>query len=605
MSSTAKISFRTPTSKRVKASAKKPSIQSKVESISTDTPTNANSIPSWLHLWNDVLSQVLASTYTSPESGVAQEANTHAGLPSGVAISPEKLVLLQTEFMHEYAQLWEAATKGGLEPVNDKRFSAPAWQQSPFHQFMIHHYLLNAKTLLRLTEYVDAEDRIKNRLRFAISQIIDALSPSNFLALNPEAQSKVIETGGESLQLGMVNMLADLRKGRISQTDESVFAVGSNVAITPGAVVFQNQIFQLIQYKPTTATVYEKPLLIVPPNINKYYILDLQPDNSMVRYAVSQGFTVFMVSWRNPTEADAHATWDDVISDGIIKAFEVVSHITKQEKINILGFCVGGTLVSTALAVLAAHKKKPANSLTLLTTLLDFEDSGVMDVFIDTQHIKLREAAIGHQGLMSARELSNTFAFLRPNDLVWHYVVSNYLKGESPRPFDLLYWNSDGTNLPGPFFCWYLRHTYLQNELCIPGKAIVCGVPVDLRLIDVPTYLYGSREDHIVPWKGAYASTKLLKNKLRFVLGASGHIAGVINPASKNRRSYWTNTTLVDDPEVWFNKATEHQGSWWPDWTNWLITLSGKKINAPKKLGNTLYPEIEPAPGLYVKVRAV
>jgi class I poly(R)-hydroxyalkanoic acid synthase len=356
----------------------------------------------------------------------------------------------------------------------------------------------------------------------------------------PRHSKKPSTASGESIAQGLTNLLHDLKQGHVSMTDESVFEVGKNVATTEGAVVFENEFFQLLEYKPLTAKVYEKPFLLVPPCINKFYILDLQPENSLIRYAVSEGHRTFVVSWRNPDESMAGKTWDDYIEHAAIKAIDVVQEITGARTLNALGFCVGGTILGTALSVLAARGKKPVASATLLTSFLDFTDTGILDIFIDETSVKYREAEMGQGGLLKGQDLASTFSFLRPNDLVWNYVVGNYLKGETPPPFDLLYWNSDSTNLPGPFYAWYLRNTYFENNLIKPGKAVVCGQKVDLRKVDIPVYIYGSREDHIVPIGGAYASTQYLPGKKRFVMGASGHIAGVINPPAKKKRSYWT-----------------------------------------------------------------
>ncbi|HEX7636350.1 MAG TPA: class I poly(R)-hydroxyalkanoic acid synthase, partial [Noviherbaspirillum sp.] len=431
--------------------------------------------------------------------------------------------------------------------------------------------------------------------------------PANFLVTNPEAQQKIIETKGESLRKGITHMIEDMQKGHISQSDESAFEVGRNVANTEGAVVYENELFQLIQYKPLTETVFERPLLIVPPCINKYYILDLQPENSLVRYAVEQGHTVFLISWCNPDESLSHLTWDDYIEQGAIQAIKVAREITDQEQINTLGFCVGGTILSTALAVLYGRGENPVSGISLLTTLLDFSDIGVIEVYVDEAQVALREQTIGKGGLMPGRDFTSAFSSLRPNDLVWNYVKSNYLKGEDPPPFDLLYWNSDATNLPGPMFCWYLRNLYLENGLREPGKLSVCGAPVDLAAIDAPVFIYGSREDHIVPWTAAYESSKLLNSKKkgrnRFVLGASGHIAGVINPPAKKKRSYWTNDKQPASADTWLKGATEHPGSWWTEWAKFLAEHAGGQVRA-RKFGNKKYTPIEPAPGRYVKVKA-
>ncbi|WP_425466715.1 class I poly(R)-hydroxyalkanoic acid synthase [Pigmentiphaga humi] len=526
-------------------------------------------------------------------------------------MAPEKLLEIQQQFTREWAELWQAASCGRLEPLSDQRFSGEAWGASPPHAFLAHAYLLSARTMLRMADSLEAPEHMLNRLRFATMQWVDAVAPSNFLALNPDAQRRLVESGGESLQQGLANLMADMQKGRISQTDESSFQVGKNLAVTEGAVVFENPLFQLIQYKPAVARPYARPLLIVPPCINKFYILDLQPHNSFVRFALEQGQQVFMVSWRNPLAADEdgvqHSGWDAYVEEGVLRAIGAVSAISGQKQVNALGFCVGGTLLSAALAVARARGEDPVASLTLLTTLLDFTDTGVLDVFIDEAQVLLREQQFAAGGVLAARELATTFAFLRPNDLVWNYVVNNYLKGQSPSAFDLLFWNADSTNLPGPFYAWYLRHTYLENNLRVPGKVKVCDESIDLSSLDMPAYIYGSRDDHIVPWTSAYASTALLGGPMRFVLGASGHIAGVINPASRNRRNYWVGEEekLPADASAWLDGAQETPGSWWNDWAQWIRGHGGRQVRARATLGSADYPVIESAPGRYVQVRAV
>jgi polyhydroxyalkanoate synthase len=403
-------------------------------------------------------------------------------------------------------------------------------------------------------------------------------------------------------------MLADMRQGHVSMTDESLFEVGKNVATSEGAVVFQNELFQLIEYKPLTTQVYERPMLFVPPCINKYYILDLQPDNSLIRHSVAQGHRTFVVSWRNPDASLGGKGWDDYIGGAVLEAIEVVKAISGRPQINALGFCVGGTMLVNALAVLAARGDDSVASATLLTTLVDFEDTGILDVFIDENFVKFRELTLGQNGLMAGQELASTFSFLRPVDLVWNYVVGNYLKGETPPPFDLLYWNSDCTNLPGPYYAWYLRNFYLENKLVQPGALTVCGEKIDVSQIDMPIYLYGSREDHIVPIGAAYASSQVLGGDKRFVMGASGHIAGVINPPAKNKRSHWLREDgqLPADIDAWIAGADELPGSWWTDWSQWLAGHSGKKVAAPKSYGRarTAYQALEPAPGSYVQAKA-
>lgn len=529
---------------------------------------------------------------------------------AGAKIDDEKLSCLQKDYLTQSMTLWQDFMFGKLTPVTDKRFSGTSWQGNPLTSFNAAFYLLNSRFLTAMGDAVEGEPKIKQKINFTVQQMISAMSPANFLATNPEAQEVLLETKGESISKGMANMMADMQKGRISLTDEAAFDVGKNVAVSQGQVVFENQLFQLIQYQPLTETVHQIPLLLVPPCINKFYILDLQPENSLVNYALAQGNSVFLVSWRNPDESMNQVTWDDYIEHGAIKAIHVTQEITGQKKLNGLGFCVGGTIIASALAVLMRRKEKPLASLTLLTSFLNFENAGVLEVFIDEQQVQKREKSIGKEGLLPGLELASTFSSLRPNDLVWNYVQSNYLKGNEPPPFDLLYWNSDSTNLPGPMFCWYLRHAYLENSLMVPDKLTVAGEKLDLSRIDIPVFIYGSREDHIVPWPAAYASTQILNkkdpSKNRFILGASGHIAGVINSPHKNKRSYWSNDSgnLTADSEAWLAGATEHSGSWWPQWAAFLEAHGGKSVKAATKLGNADYPPIEPAPGRYVKVRA-
>ena len=531
--------------------------------------------------------------------------------PHSVQFDATKLQQIQQSYVDDAAALWNQSLQVGspVAPAHDRRFSAPAWNDNPVSKFSAAAYLLNAKALSAMADAVVGDDKTKARVRFAIEQSLAATAPSNFMTLNADAIKKAIDTKGESIGKGIQNLLHDLRQGHVSMTDESQFEVGKNVATTEGAVVFENEFFQLLEYKPLTKTVYDKPFLLVPPCINKFYILDLQPENSLIRYAVAQGHRTFVVSWRNPDESMRDKTWDDYIENAAIKAIEVVQNITAAKTINTLGFCVGGTILATALSVLAARGEKPAASMTLLTSLLDFTDTGILDIFIDEQSVAYREQEMGSGGLLKGQDLASTFSFLRPNDLVWNYVVGNYLKGETPPPFDLLYWNSDSTNLPGPFYAWYLRNTYFENNLITPGKLTVCGQKMDLRKLDMPTYLYGSREDHIVPIGGAYASTQHLPGKKRFVMGASGHIAGVINPPAKNKRSFWTNDKLPANkfPAAqtdWLKTATEHPGSWWTDWSNWLKGHAGKQVAAPKTYGSRTHKVIEPAPGRYVKAKA-
>ena len=524
-----------------------------------------------------------------------------------VQFDVEKLQALQQSYIAQASQLWSGGLSQAPQVPKDRRFASENWAQNPLAAFTAAAYSLNSHALMGMAEAVQADEKTRQRIRFAVEQWVAAMAPSNFLALNPDAQKKALETKGESLSKGLQNMLQDMGKGYVSMTDESVFEVGKNVATTEGAVVYENDIFQLLEYKPLTEKVHERPFLLVPPCINKFYILDLQPDNSLIRYAVSQGHRTFVISWRNPDASCAHLTWDDYIERAVIEAIGVVQEIAGAAQINALGFCVGGTMLATALAVLAARGQKPVASATLLTTLLDFSDTGILDVFIDEAFVKSREAQMGQGGLLKGQELAATFSFLGPNDLVWNYVVGNYLKGETPPAFDLLYWNSDATNLPGPWYAWYLRNTYLENNLIQPGKLTVCGEKIDFGHLDLPVYIYGSREDHIVPINASYAATKVLPGDKRFVMGASGHIAGVINPPAKNKRSHWirSDNALPQTLEDWIAGADEFAGSWWTDWAQWLKGHAGKQIAAPKRYGKgTKFKEIEAAPGRYVLQKA-
>ena len=530
-------------------------------------------------------------------------------LAAGLAQDSQRWLEIQNRYYQKQLELWSSFTSGAadappakvVEPEpGDRRFRSPEWQQ-PYFNFLAQSYLLNARWLNELIESAQLDPLAKKKLSFYARQYIDAVSPANFPWSNPEALKIAAETKGDSVSRGLRNLAADIERGLVSMTDETAFEVGRNLAITPGAVVFENEFLQLIQYRPQTETVFERPLVIVPPCINKYYILDLQPENSFVRYAVGEGHTVFMVSWRNMPDSMGTATWDDYLENGVMKALDVAQEICGTQKVNALGFCVGGTLLGSALAVRRAKSDERVASLTLLATMLDFSDTGELSVFVDESYVLKRELDFAQGGLLPGRELALTFASLRANDLIWQYVVNNYLKGKTPDPFDLLYWNSDSTNLPGVMYAYYVRNMYLENNLRVPGKLKMCGVPVDLRKIDMPAYVLATREDHIVPWHTAYASARLLRSKVDFVLAASGHIAGVVNPASRNRRNYWVDGKLGKDPERWLKGAQSQQGSWWPHWSAWLARYGGERKPARDSLGSAQYPEVEPAPGRYVK----
>jgi polyhydroxyalkanoate synthase len=532
-----------------------------------------------------------------------------ASAPAGAGALPLPAPALQRTYLDQQAKLWAALASGKRETVvepepGDRRFAAKDWHDNPFYDYLKQSYLLAARYLEQLVDAAQLEPRAKERVRFAARQWIDAMCPANFPVTNPEALREALDTRGESLTRGLANLLADARRKRISQTDHSAFEVGRNLAVTPGEVVYENELIQLIQYKPTTPEVATRPLVIIPPCINKYYILDLQPENSFVAHAVAEGNTVFMISWRNVGAAQGHFTWDDYLEQGVFRALRVGKEIAKSDRVNALGFCVGGTLLGAGLAVLSARKEELVASATFLTTMLDFSETGQIGVFVDEPSVAAREAALGAGGVMPGTQLDFVFSILRANDLVWPYVVNNYLRGARPAAFDILYWNSDGTNLPGPMFCYYLRNTYLENKLRVPGALVNCGVPVDLGAVTLPAFVFSTREDHIVPWRAAYRTLAHLGSADKtFILGASGHIAGVINPPGKKRRSHWVGAPHPEDPDAWLSSSTEVAGSWWPAWSEWLARHGGGKRKAPARQGSAKYKPIEPAPGRYVKHR--
>jgi polyhydroxyalkanoate synthase len=544
----------------------------------------------------------------------AMGVQTDEPLSSGRPLFPFALIAdLQREYLKQIWRFWntmflQTFSSGAHADValakGDKRFKDASWREQPYYDLLKQTYLLGSRQLHEFVDRAQVDDKTRLQLRFYARQFIDAMSPSNFPATNPEVIRKAIETRSESLTDGMKNLIDDLQKGRITRVDESAFEVGRNLATTPGTVVFENELIQLIQYAPQTSEVETTPLLFVPPCINKYYLLDLGAGNSLVEYAVAQGHQVFLISWRSAVPETGHLTWDDYLEMGPLKAVDVVLDITGAERTNALGFCVGGTILSCAAAVVAARQQDKLATVTLLTTMLDFSDTGEIGLLIDAGSVALREATIGKGGILPGKELAFTFGTLRANDLIWRYVVDSYLKGATPDAFDLLYWDSDSVSLPGPMYCWYTRNTYLENNIKDPGKTVQCGVPVDLSRINVPIYLLASREDHIVPWKTAFRSKDLVGGEARFVLAASGHVAGVINPPARNKRSHWLNDDLESDPQGWFDAAEEKPGSWWPDWDSWLKRHSSGTITAPVQQGNAQFCPIEPAPGRYVKEKS-
>jgi len=560
--------------------------------------------PGWLDPFFTYRGACLQHLLSNPP-GIPDAASWMASLTQDSA----RFAALQAGYLANQAQLWSAMLVQEREPVvapepGDRRFAAREWGDNPYYSYVKQSYLLAARFLTELAESAELDAHSKQRLQFAVKQWCDAMSPANFAATNPAVLRLALDSSGESLTRGLANLIADTQRRRISQSDEAAFEVGRNLALTPGEVVYENGLIQLIQYRAATAQVGARPLLMVPPCINKFYILDLRPENSFVRYAVAQGHTVFLVSWRNVGPEQDHFDWDDYVEMGVLKAIHIAKAIAQSDRVNTLGFCVGGTLLAAALAVMAAQRIDTVASTTYLATMLDFEAPGQIGLFIEENAVASREAAIGKGGILPGADLASTFNALRANDLVWPYVVNNYLMGGAPAAFDLLYWNSDSTNLPGPMYCSYVRNTYLENKLRVPGALHNCGVPVDLGKVDRPAFILATREDHIVPWRAAYRSLHLLGGVKKFVLGASGHIAGIVNPASGGKRSHWISENFLQDPDHWFAQAKEERGSWWPQWSQWLEPFKGGTREAPAQTGSAKYPAIEPAPGRYVKQKA-
>ena len=531
---------------------------------------------------------------------------------------PDKLAEAQAELIRRQAALMQHMAKRlsgeDSEPVaapakGDKRFADAAWTEQPLFDLIKQSYLIGAEWLQGTMRGLDDLDPATQRkLEFYTRQWVDAVAPSNFLLTNPVALRAAVETKGESLRKGMEQLLGDLEKGRgrlaISMTDEKAFRLGENVAVSPGKVVYQNELMQLIQYAPATETVHRRPLLIVPPWINKFYILDLRPKNSFIKWAVDQGLTVFVISWINPGRDLAHKSFEDYMVDGPLAALDAVAKATGETDANVIGYCIGGTLTACTLSVMQAKGDRRINSVTYFTALTDFEDAGELKVFIDEPQLAMLDRHLEEKGYLEGHHMAQVFNMMRDNDLIWSFVVNNYLLGKEPFPFDLLYWNSDSTRMPAMMHRFYLRNMYLDNKVVQPGGITLQGVPVDLRKVAVPTYILSTREDHIAPWKATYAATQLYSGPVRFVLAGSGHIAGVVNPPSANKYNYWTNDELPAVPDAWFAGAESHPGSWWGDWGAWIAAQSGEMVPARKPGGKKLKP-IEDAPGSYVKMRLV
>jgi len=530
---------------------------------------------------------------------------------------PSKMAKAQLGLWQDYMTLWQNTTRRmwGMETgavieadPKDRRFKDSAWKEIEVFDFIKQSYLLSARYVQDVVARVDGLDpKTAQKVDFYSRQFMDAMSPTNFLMTNPEVLRKTAETGGENLLRGLSNLLSDLERGRgkltIKMTDLDAFKIGENIAVTPGKVVYQNDLMQLIQYSPSTTTVLKRPLLIAPPWINKFYILDLRPKNSLVRWAIEQGHTVFMISWVNPDEHLADKGFENYITEGYLAALDAIERATGEREINAIGYCLGGTLLASTLAWMAAVGDDRIKSATFFVTMMDFKEAGELGVFIDEEQLRAIEEKMEKRGYLEGGEMAATFNMLRANDLIWSFVVNNYLLGNDPFPFDLLYWNSDSTRMPARMHGFYLRQMYQENLLCQPGGIEMNGQPIDLGRIDVPSYFLSTREDHITPWKSTYCGTQLLGGQSRFVLAASGHIAGVVNPPQGGKYSYWTNPELPADPDTWLSGATEMAGSWWPDWQRWVSALDDTHVPA-RVPGDGALPALEDAPGSYVKVRA-
>lgn len=530
---------------------------------------------------------------------------------------PMRLLEKQFELWQDYMHLWQSATQRLLGDENapvivpdskDKRFKDEAWQENTVFDFLKQSYLLSARWIQHSVNDVAGMDpHTARKLDFYTRQFVDALSPSNFLMTNPEVLKATIESNGENLVHGLENLLEDLERGkghlRINMTDTSAFEVGKNLAVTPGKVVYQNDLIQLIQYTPVTERVFKTPLLIMPAWINKFYIMDLQPENSLVNWMVQQGYTVFMISWVNPDENLSKKSFDHYMAEGPLSAMDVIEDITGEAEINVIGYCLGGTLLSITLAWLRAKEQSHrVKSATYLTTMVDFAESGELAVFIDEEQLKMLEAKMSETGYLEGSEMALTFNMLRANDLIWSFVINNYLLGKDPFPFDLLYWNSDSTRMPATMHSFYLRNMYQKNQLIKPGALTIGGEKIDITQNATPAYIISTREDHIAPWKSTYSATQIYKGDTKFVLAGSGHIAGAMNSPSKKKYGYWTNNKLPPSPEFWLKDAVEHEGSWWPNWLEWNKPYAGEKV-AARKPGSAKYKPLEDAPGTYVKVR--
>ncbi len=530
---------------------------------------------------------------------------------------PLKLAEANLKLWQDYAALWQSSllklmgqeTPPVVEPSpGDRRFKHEDWQNIFLYDTIKQSYLITARHLHQTMGGVTGlDERTAKKVDFYTRQYIDALAPSNFLLTNPEVLRETVASGGQNLVKGLNNLLEDLTRGggkqlRLRMTDERAFKLGLNIATTPGAVVFQNELIQLIQYYPANGPVHRRPLLVIPPWINKYYILDLREKNSFVKWALERGHTVFVISWVNPDRKLAHKRFDDYLEEGVLAALDAVERATGEREVNAIGYCLGGTLLACALGYLAAQQDERIVSATFFASLIDFSEAGELEVFVDERQVAALEKRMQERGYLEGAEMAATFNMLRANDLIWSFVINNYLLGRDPFPFDLLYWNSDSTRMPAAMHAFYLRNMYIRNLLAKPGGIQLCGVPIDLGKVRVPLYFASTVEDHIAPWRSTYAGAKLFTGPVRFVLGGSGHIAGIVNPPAANKYSYWTHSRLPDSPVQWLKGASQHPGSWWTDWAGWIAQHGGDKVPA-RVPGKGKLKAVEDAPGAYARMR--
>jgi len=532
--------------------------------------------------------------------------------------NPSAVMQAQVNLWSDYMNLWQTTAQRMMgqesDPIieperDDRRFKDESWSENTIFDYIKQSYLLSARWMQSTVKDVEGlDDKTARKVDFYTKQFADALAPTNFMMTNPQVIKATLDSRGENLVNGLENLLDDLERGKgklkIAMTDPDAFEVGENIACTEGQVVYQNDLMQLIQYAPKTETVHKRPLLIVPPWINKFYILDLRPKNSFIKWAVEQGLTVFVVSWVNPDEKLSHKSFEDYMHEGPLAAMDAIEKATGEKDLNMIGYCLGGTLTAATLAYMTAKGDDRVKSVTYFTTMIDFEEAGELSVFIDEEQLAALENKMNKRGYLEGSEMATTFNMLRANDLIWSFVVNNYLLGKDPFPFDLLYWNSDSTRMPAAMHSFYLRKMYLENKLTEPGGITLSGVPIDLSTIKTPTFVLSTREDHIAPWKPTFAAYNTYAGPIKFVLAGSGHIAGVINPPNpdKQKYGYWTNAGKAKTPDTWLKNATHHEGSWWPDWKTWLEKYALKQVPA-RQIGEGKLKPIEPAPGSYVKAR--